>query len=110
MNKKEIQRKESKQVNFRISAEEYARLEKMATDIGMSVSGFCKSKALGIKTRVPIVGHSEALQIASELRSIGRNLNQVAKHLNNGSDVSRWVSVHLEGIREDLKVIWQLLS
>ena len=72
-------RSEDKQVNFRISQEEYVRLKQMADDAGMSVSGFVKNKALGIKTRHPKIAKQEALKIASELRKIGVNLNQVAK-------------------------------
>jgi len=104
------QRKESKQVNFRISVEEHARLEKMANDIGMSVSGFCKSKALGIKTRVPVVGHSDAVIIASELRRIGVNINQMTKYLNSGGGVLNEFFIRINDIQEDLRSIWRALS
>ena len=50
----------------------------MADDIGLSVGVFCKSEVLGVKTRVPTVSKTEAVKIASELRRIGVNLNQVA--------------------------------
>ena len=82
----------------------------MADDLGMSVSGFVKNKTLGIKTRHPKIAKSEALVIASELRRIGVNINQVAKHLNSGGDVSSGLRTQLKGIQEGLGEIWRMLS
>ena len=83
-------RKENRQINIRVSEEEYQRLFLMANDLGMNVASFCKSKVLKIKTKTPKVDREAGLAIANELRRIGVNLNQVAKGVNV---VRRYVEV-----------------
>jgi hypothetical protein len=75
-------RKENRQINIRVSEEEYQRLFLMANDLGMNVANFCKNKVLKIKTKTPKFNREAGLAIASELRRIGVNLNQVAKGVN----------------------------
>ena len=38
--------------------------------------------------KAPLIDRQGAIQIASELRRIGVNVNQVAKHLNSGLNIS----------------------
>ncbi|WP_431194933.1 plasmid mobilization protein, partial [Bacillus cereus] len=40
-------RKENRQIKFRVDDLEYQKLEQMAKDAGMSVPTFCKKKAQG---------------------------------------------------------------
>lgn len=103
----EINRKESKQINFRVSEEEYQRLEQMATNLGMTVPMFCKQKSKGARMKAPKVDRQGAIQIASELRRIGINVNQVAKHLNSGGNVSEG---QINALQKELGSIWQLLN
>lgn len=100
-------RKESKQVNFRVSDDEYKRLELMAQQQGMTVPSFCKKRAQGAKLKMPLVDREGALKIASELRRIGVNFNQVVKHLNSGEKVSEG---QINAIGKELNEIWQLLN
>jgi len=88
-------RTENKQINFRVSEQEYQRLEQMANNVGMSVPMFCKKKAQG------------AIQIASELRKMGVNVNQIAKHLNSGGNASEG---QINALQKELSDIWQQLS
>jgi hypothetical protein len=81
-------RTENRQINFRVSEEEYQRLEQMATNFGMTVPMFCKKKSQGARMKSPKIDRQGAIQIASELRRIGVNVNQIAKHLNSGENVS----------------------
>jgi len=100
-------RKESKQINFRVSEQEYQRLEQMANNVGMSVPMFCKKKAQGAKMKAPLIDRQGAIQIASELRRIGVNVNQIAKHLNSGLNISKGQINALQG---ELNDIWQRLN
>lgn len=100
-------RKDNRQINFRVSEHEYQRLEQMANNVGMSVPMFCKKKAQGARMKAPLIDRQGALQIASELRRIGVNVNQVAKHLNSGLNISEG---QINALQKELSDIWQQLS
>lgn len=100
-------RKEPKQISFRVSEEEYQRLASMAEEFGLSVTAFCKAKAQGAKMKAPKINKQRALEIASELRRIGGNVNQIAKRINSGENTSE---AQLKGIQKELERIWQQLS
>jgi len=73
----------------------------------MSVPMFCKKKAQGARMKAPLIDRQGALQIASELRRIGVNVNQIAKHLNSGENASEGQINALQG---ELNDIWQRLN
>lgn len=100
-------RTESKQINFRVNEQEYQNLEQLAKSFGMSVSAFCKEKVKGTKMKAPRIDREGAIHIASELRKIGVNINQMAKHLNMGEKVSEG---QINALQKELSNIWQLLS
>ena len=100
-------RKENRQINFRVSEDEYQRLEQMATDVGLSVPTFCKKKAHGAKVRAPKIDREGAMEIARQLRAMGNNLNQLTKRANEGVAIP---SGELQGMQKELQVIWQQFS
>ena len=100
-------RKEPKQISFRVSQEEFKRLEEMAEQLGMTVPAFCKAKAQGAKIKAPKIDRQGAFQIASELRRIGVNVNQIAKHLNSGLNVPKG---QINALQEELSKLWQLFN
>lgn len=102
-----VNRKEEKQISFRVSQEEFNRLKSMADQFGMSVPAFCKSKAKGSKMTAPKIDREGAFKIASELKKIGINVNQIAKHLNSGENVSEG---QINALQKELSDIWQLLN
>jgi hypothetical protein len=103
----EANRKEGRQINFRVNEEEYERIKKMADSLGMSVSAFCKSKAKGSRIKSPKIDRQGAIEIASELRRIGVNVNQIAKNLNSGLSTSEG---QINALQEELGEIWRLLN
>nr|WP_186673939.1 plasmid mobilization relaxosome protein MobC [Sporosarcina sp. BP05] len=109
-----VNRKESRQVNFRVNDLEYERLEQMAKIVGMTVPNFCKKKAQGAKMRSPQIDGDGAKEISRQLRAIGSNVNQLAKGVNAGnsdSDVElRAINGDLQAINKELEAIWQLFS
>lgn len=100
-------RKEVKQVKFRVSEREYDRLSQMAISLNMSVPKFCKMKAQGSKVRPPKIEKEGALEIARQLRAIGNNVNQLARRANEGYAIP---TEELQAIREELAKLWQQLS
>lgn len=99
-----------RQVNVRLTDEEYNELEVKARAAGLNVPYVVKKAITGKRIppkKPPKVSDEIALSIASELRHIGRNINQIAKHLNSGGSIS---NVELEGIREELGKIWHTLN
>ena len=97
-------RKESRQIKFRVNDDEFEKLEQIANSFQMSVPAFVKAKAQGARMRPPKIDREGAFEIARELRSIGVNVNQIAKRLNQGQNVSM---EQLEGLERQLNGIWQ---
>lgn len=106
-------RKDSRQIKFRVSEDEYQYLTAIADQTGMSVPQLCKSVALGMKYHAPKVEREGAIQIANELRKHGVNLNQVAKACNSSqtlyqSDLEA-IQKQLSDIEKGLIGLWERL-
>lgn len=100
-------RKEDKQINFRVSEDEYQKLKTIADSFGMSISAYCKSRSKNSKLVAPKIDYKGAIEITLELRRIGTNVNQIAKHVNSGKNVTEG---QLDALQGELNNIWQLLS
>jgi len=100
----EAKRKENRQINFRVSEDEFRRLEQLATSVGMSVPTFCKKKAQGAKMKPPAIDREGAFEIFHELRKIGGNVNQIAKQLNQGKQP---LEGQIEGLTKEFNALWQ---
>lgn len=96
-------RKENRQINFRVSEDEYQRLEQMATSVGMTVPTFCKKKAQGARMKPPVIDREGALEIVKELRRIGGNVNQIAKQANQGQQP---LEGQIEGLKKEFDALW----
>src|SRR5699024_2367898 len=72
-------RKDNRQIKFRVSDHEYEELEQTANNFHMSVPAFAKKRALGYRMKPPKVDKSGAIEIAKQLRAIGNNVNQLTK-------------------------------
>ena len=77
----------SRVVCFRISEEMYEMVSYEAQKCGISFSDYCRRALLNQPMKkLPIIIHDES-EILQELRNInklGNNLNQIARHLNQG--------------------------
>lgn len=78
-----------KHVGFRLSAEEHFKLADKAERSGMEVSDFVRARVLNARKRkakeMDVVVADELLALTgvmTELRKIGVNVNQIAKHCN----------------------------
>src|SRR5699024_2217035 len=98
-------RKDNRQIKFRVSDHEYEELEQTANNFHMSVPAFAKKRAMGYRMKPHKVDKSGAIEIAKQLRAIGNNVNQHtrrAKASNRKSD-----SEDLQAIKKELHEIWQ---
>lgn len=100
-------RKRNRQISFRVSEEEYNILQEKSTIANLSIPQYCKDVSLSKKINQPKVDHQGASEIALEVRRIGNNINQVAKHLNSGLGVTEGQINDLKG---GLRHIWLMLN
>lgn len=97
-------RKENRQVNFRVSEVEFEKLSEIAESFQMSVPAYVKKLAQGSRMRPPKIDRECAFEMARQLRAIGNNVNQMTKHANEGKSVPK---EELENIQKELNQIWQ---
>ncbi len=99
-----------KQLNIRLTNEEYGRIKALSDLQGMNVPQYAKRKLKNVRMQAPLVDRTTGLEIQAKLRRIGVNLNQVSKSLNSGKSPSKGHLKALNIMREDLKKIWQSFS
>ncbi|RIP21811.1 plasmid mobilization relaxosome protein MobC, partial [Staphylococcus gallinarum] len=75
-------RKEPKQISFRVSESEYEKLRSSAETLNMSVASFVKKKAQGSRLVAPKLDKETRQSIAKDLGKLGANVNQLAKYCN----------------------------
>ncbi|TIS62011.1 MobC family plasmid mobilization relaxosome protein [Mesorhizobium sp.] len=82
--------RKDRMVHARVSADEYAAIEKAAKAADMTVSGFFRSLIIeGAGVRPVLTKEDRAVMalLLEDMRAIGVNLNQVARSLNSGKGV-----------------------
>lgn len=75
-------RKERKQISFRVNEDEYLKLQQSAETLNMSVPAFVKKKAQGSRLVAPKFDKETRQSIAKDLSKLGSNANQIAKYCN----------------------------
>src|SRR5699024_2540863 len=98
-------RKDKRQIKFRVSDNEYEELEQTANNLHMSVPALAKKRALAYRMKTRKVDKSGAIEIAKQLRAIGNKVNQLTRRANasNGEIDSE----ELQAIKKELHEIWQ---
>src|SRR5690625_5422843 len=96
-------RKDNRQIKFRVSDHEYEELEQTANNFHMSVPAFAKKRALGYRMKPPKVDKSGAIEIAKQLRAIGNNVNQLTRRANASN--GKIDSEELQAIKKELHEI-----
>ena len=92
----------SKRVTFRVTEEEYKRLEELAYGSYRLISVYCRDCVFGKKITV-IPGVDDA---AKQLRHIGNNLNQLTWRVNEHT----LTAVNLEETKQELAKLYDLLT
>ncbi|MED2699375.1 plasmid mobilization relaxosome protein MobC [Bacillus thuringiensis] len=106
-------RKEPKQISFRVSEDEYLKLEQSAKTLNMSVPTFVKKKAQGSRLVAPKFDKATRQSIARDLSMLGSNMNQIAKYCNShrhGGAEWRKLNDSVEEMRKELNRLWQQLN
>ena len=104
---KQPNRRDSRQINFRVSEQDYLKLSQSAKTLNMSVPAFVKKKAQGARIVAPKIGAKEAQELTRQLAKIGGNLNQLTKHANQGGNVPAQA---LQELQSEVEHIWQRLT
>ena len=106
-------RKEAKQISFRVSEVEYEKLRSSAETLNMSVPNFVKKKAQGTRLVAPKLDKETRQSMAKELSKLGANVNQIAKYCNQHQhEAPDYISLerNINAVRERLDDIWQSLN
>src|SRR5699024_12683441 len=98
-------RKDNRQIKFRVSDHEYEELEQTANNFHMSVPAFAKKRALGYRMKPPMVDKSGAIEIAKQMRAIVNNVNQLTKRAN--ASKGKIESEELQQITKEMHKIWK---
>lgn len=88
--KKEFPPVKERFIGFRVTEYLYQVIETEATQAKMSVSEYCRSVATNkriIIKKEQVFNNPELLSALSNLGKIGSNLNQIARHLNEGGSM-----------------------
>lgn len=79
---KQPNRKDKKQISFRVSETEYLNLERSARVLNISVPAFVKKKAQGARLVTPKIDPEHSKEIARQLAGLGNNINQLTKKVH----------------------------
>jgi broad specificity polyphosphatase/5'/3'-nucleotidase SurE len=103
-------RKEPKQISFRVSESEYLKLQQSAETLNMSVPAFVKKKAQGSRLVAPKFDKETRQSIAKDLSKLGANMNQIAKYCNQHQHENPdydALSRNINTVRERLNELWE---
>ncbi|PTI35507.1 plasmid mobilization relaxosome protein MobC [Mammaliicoccus vitulinus] len=111
-------RKEPKQISFRVSESEYEKLRSSAETLNMSVPNYVKKKAHGSRLVTPKFDKETRQSIAKDLSNLGGNVNQIAKWFNQNSEKAinlpeqkyHDLNEQFDDIKKELHNIWQQLN
>ncbi|PTK23934.1 plasmid mobilization relaxosome protein MobC [Staphylococcus hominis] len=106
-------RKERKQISFRVSEAEYLKLQQSAETLNMSVPAFVKKKAQGSRLVAPKFDKETRQSIVKDLSKLGSNANQIAKYCNQHQYEApnyEALEYNIEELRKRLDEIWKVLK
>ena len=106
-------RKERKQISFRVNEGEYLKLQQSAETLNMSVPAFVKKKAQGSRLVAPKFDKETRQSIAKDLSKLGANANQIAKYCNQHQHETpnyEALERNISELRERLDEVWNKLN
>lgn len=111
---KQPNRKDKKQISFRVSETEYLNLERSAKALNISVPAFVKKKAQGARLVTPKIDPQDSKEIARQLASLGNNINQLTKKVHTMDFVDQRaqeaITADLRRALNGLGEIWRQLT
>ena len=111
-------RKEPKQISFRVNEGDYEKLRSSAETLNMSVPNFVKKKAQGSRFVAPKLDKETRQSIVKDLGSMGANVNQIAKWFNQHKEQAVNLPEQkyddlikqFDDFKKELHEIWQQLK
>ncbi|MCI2889754.1 plasmid mobilization relaxosome protein MobC [Staphylococcus hominis] len=106
-------RKERKQISFRVNEDEYLKLQQSAETLNMSVPAFVKKKAQGSRLVAPKFDKETRQSITKDLSKLESNTNQIAKYCNQHQYEApnyEALEYNIEELRRRLNEIWKVLK
>lgn len=106
-------RKEPKQISFRVSESEYEKLRSSAETLNMTVPAFVKKKAQGARLVAPKLDKATRQSVAKDLSMLGANANQIAKYCNQHQHEApnyEALERNISELRERLDEVWKTLK
>ncbi len=106
-------RKEPKQISFRVSESEYLKLQQSAETLNMSLPAFVKKKAQGSRLVAPKFDKETRQSIAKDLSKLGANANQIAKYCNQHQHETpnyEALERNISELRERLDEVWNKIN
>ena len=103
-------RKEPKQISFRVSESEYEKLRSSAETLNMTVPAFVKKKAQGARLVAPKLDQSTRQSVAKDLSMLGAIAYQIAKYCNQHQHEApnyEGLEHNINAVRERLNDIWR---
>jgi len=99
----------TRRLELYVSPQEFELIDGNRKSAGFhTIAQFIRSQAMSNKTEQNTPQqHKAFLKCAFELNKIGVNLNQIAKHLNQGQPLTLSVQVLLRGIKEQTEALTQ---
>ena len=92
-----------RQVNFRLSEDEEAKVKRAAEAAGLSVSAYAKKLAVTTKVKPMLIDREQGRQLIAALGKMGSNLKQIAKVANQGGGVD---AAALSRLQKSIDAFW----
>lgn len=93
----------TRKMTFRLTEEEYGKIKGKVSESGISQQQFLLKTALGKE----IVHIKEFQELIFQIKKIGININQIARHSNETGNISK---EEISEVKGGLEKIWQLLK
>ena len=111
---KQPNRKDKKQISFRVSETEYLNLERSARVLNISVPAFVKKKAQGARVVTPKIEPEHSKEMARQLAGLGNNINQLTKKVHGlefvDEKAQELIEADLRRALNGLGEIWRQLT
>lgn len=96
-----------KQISFRVSPDEHAKIKEMADRAGLSIASLAKKATLDEEVKEQVIDRETGRQIISALGKIGSNINQIARKVNSGENTDAVLSIMK--VSDQISDFWKFL-
>lgn len=101
----------NKQISFRVSESEYAKIKHNADTKGTTVAKLAQAKVLSMEWTTPLMDQESSKETIRLLANLSNNVNQIARACNQGAYILSQddLDSEINQFRKELDRIWQLL-